>query len=339
MKVTEQFDMEEVKKIDAGFVRKTKKPADDHAPKRPISAYFLFAGEARTKILKDQPSITIAELGKALGVQWNEMSEEDKAPFIALQQKSQKAYSKEMEKYKKTAKYKKHQTAMHAWKIHLTRTPFRKDENTPKRPMTAYILYANSIRDKVVEDNPDFVVTEIMRECGRLWSSLSDEAHKVWSEKAKVLRVAYDKKLAKYKKTKQYAEYTNELMEYKAKNKEKRRRLLGEPKKRKKKKRARQDSGDDSGSRKRRKKNTKSKRASKSPKRKKGKADKKKKSDKKKKADKKKSKPSPSPKRTRKSKRKSRSSPSSSRDRSMKSKRSKKDPKSRKATDKKKKRK
>ena len=38
----------------------------------------------------------------------------------------------------------------------------KKDPNAPKRPMNAYMLYANSVRAQVKEDNPDMPVTEVV---------------------------------------------------------------------------------------------------------------------------------------------------------------------------------
>lgn len=38
----------------------------------------------------------------------------------------------------------------------------KKDPNAPKRPMNAYMLYANSVRAQVKEDNPDMPVTDVV---------------------------------------------------------------------------------------------------------------------------------------------------------------------------------
>jgi len=46
-----------------------------------------------------------------------------------------------------------------------------KDPNAPKRPLTAYFLYANDMRPKVKADNPSFKVS----------SSRSAKARAVWA--------------------------------------------------------------------------------------------------------------------------------------------------------------
>ena len=38
----------------------------------------------------------------------------------------------------------------------------KKDPNAPKKPMNAYMLYANSMRAQVKEENPDLSVTDVV---------------------------------------------------------------------------------------------------------------------------------------------------------------------------------
>ena len=49
----------------------------------------------------------------------------------------------------------------------------KKDPNAPKRPMNAYILYSNSIRSKVREENPDLAMGEIVSSDGPSFASIS----------------------------------------------------------------------------------------------------------------------------------------------------------------------
>lgn len=86
------------------------------------------------------------------------MSDDDKVEFEEMAEEDKKRYQKEMEDYtppsddddsddgggKKTAKRAK------------------KDPNAPKRPMNAYMLYANSVREQVREENPDLSMGEVV---------------------------------------------------------------------------------------------------------------------------------------------------------------------------------
>merc|ERR1719499_162141 len=115
---------------------------------------------------------------------WKAVSEEDRAPFEKKAASAKAAYSTKREKYERSAGYKKHQMRMLAWKIHETKKPFKKDENAPKRSTSAYMHYAASVRSKILKENPDMEVTDVMREQSVWWKALSDGEREPWIKKA-----------------------------------------------------------------------------------------------------------------------------------------------------------
>lgn len=97
--------------------------------------------------------------GKLLGEEWKKLSDNDKVEYEQKAEEDKKRYQKEMENYtppsdddndsddgggKKKAKRAK------------------KDPNAPKKPMNAYMLYANSVRAQVREENPDMSMAEVV---------------------------------------------------------------------------------------------------------------------------------------------------------------------------------
>ncbi len=95
--------------------------------------------------------------GKLLGEEWKKISDDDKAEFEEKAEEDKKRYKKEMQDYtppsdddsddgggKKKAKRAK------------------KDPNAPKRPMNAYMLYANSVRSQIREENPDMAMADVV---------------------------------------------------------------------------------------------------------------------------------------------------------------------------------
>lgn len=64
-------------------------PKKNPKKKKPLSGYMLFCKQERPKIVKAHPNFTFAEVGKALGAAWRELSEAKK------------------DEYKKKAKYEK----------------------------------------------------------------------------------------------------------------------------------------------------------------------------------------------------------------------------------------
>jgi len=256
------LNMEEVMEIESTMGKGTRKPTDINAPKRPLSAYFLWANKTRASVLEANPEYSLPEVGKKLGEMWKSVP---KAEVVALQAKYEKAksaYDKKLEKYRKTANYKKFLHELQAFKIHETKKPFKSDPNAPKRNLSAYMLYGASVRGQIIKENPDISITEVAKEQGIWWKALSEAQRKPWVEKAEAGRKKYQKQLEKYCKTSDYQDYVAERDAYKAKMIAKRNRLMGI---KLKKKRAR--SGDDkkkakkakhSGSRKQRRRSSSS---------------------------------------------------------------------------------
>merc|ERR1719384_1383864 len=130
--------------------------------------------------MKKHEGASMAVVGKEIAKLWKKASSNEKAPFEKKASADKKTYASKMEKYQKTSNYRKHQMRMLAWKIHETKKPFRKDENAPKRSLSAYMLYAGSVRKQVVKENPDMAVTEIMKEQSLMWKALSSSERQKW---------------------------------------------------------------------------------------------------------------------------------------------------------------
>merc|ERR1712130_961532 len=64
-----------------GEEKKQRKKKDPNAPKRPMSAYFLFMNATRPTVRKENPDASIGEVAKILGKMWGEIEPADKAKF------------------------------------------------------------------------------------------------------------------------------------------------------------------------------------------------------------------------------------------------------------------
>merc|ERR1719333_121218 len=89
-----------------------KKPKDKNAPKRNLSAYFLFLAEFRT----ENPNLGLTETSSKAGAKWKSLSETDRAPFAKQAAKDKVHYEREMESYKTTSDYAEHQAVLKEWK-------------------------------------------------------------------------------------------------------------------------------------------------------------------------------------------------------------------------------
>jgi len=183
---------------------------DENAPKRPLSGYMAWQNTVRAKVTKSMPEGSgIGDLGKKMGEMWNKMSDAQKAPFQKKYKSEMEKFNKKMDKYKTTKQYADFQKKKEQHKADsVKKSKFKKDENAPKRPLTAYILFGNDNRDKLVAGGLSF--TEAMSKCGEMWGKLSAAKKKPYEDKAAAAKAKYQKQLEKYKKTATYKNYVAE---------------------------------------------------------------------------------------------------------------------------------
>ncbi|XP_039265455.1 high mobility group protein B2-like [Styela clava] len=77
-----------------------KRKKDPNAPKRPQSAFFLFCGDRRAEIKKENPSFTVGDIAKKLGKLWSEASKDIKEKYDDLGKLAKKQYEKDLKAYK-----------------------------------------------------------------------------------------------------------------------------------------------------------------------------------------------------------------------------------------------
>merc|ERR1712024_303195 len=87
-----------------GEEKKQRKKKDPNAPKRPMSAYFLFMNENRPTVRRDNPDASIGEVAKILGKMWGEIEPEEKAKFDKEAAVAKKKWEAEKAAYAKKAK-------------------------------------------------------------------------------------------------------------------------------------------------------------------------------------------------------------------------------------------
>jgi len=98
-----------------------KRGRDPERPKRPMSAFFLFLNDSRSK----KKDLTPTELAKEAGKEWSTMSEAKKKPYEAKASKAKVAYDKDFKQYVDSGR-------AEMWK---------RDPKKPKKPMTPFILF------------------------------------------------------------------------------------------------------------------------------------------------------------------------------------------------------
>ena len=79
-----------------GSVKKVK---DTNAPKRPISAYFLWCGEERKTIKEEQGNLSTPLMAKELGKRWISVGPQTRARFQNLADMEKEKYKVAMKNY------------------------------------------------------------------------------------------------------------------------------------------------------------------------------------------------------------------------------------------------
>lgn len=202
------------------YEKNLKRPVDTNAPKKPLSAYFQWMASERPKVAKD--TTNVAEITKKLGDMWRTLDEKEKKTWEDKSKKQMEIYKRLMAAYKLTSEHEDYEKSLREFEIKKTYKPFKKDENMPKKAMSAYMVFQSEKRAGIVAKNPDAKVTEIMGMVAAAWKELSEKAKEPFVKKAKKLAEKRAKEVEKYMKSEQQLKYLAEKKEYEQKMKARR---------------------------------------------------------------------------------------------------------------------
>ncbi|ORX96274.1 HMG-box [Basidiobolus meristosporus CBS 931.73] len=90
------------------------------------------------------------------------------------------------------------------------------DKNAPEKPPSAYVMFSNKIRGEFKDQNMSF--TEMAKVVGDRWKTLSPEEREEVEQCASKAKQEYLEALETYKKTPEYHEYQEYLIEFRAKS-------------------------------------------------------------------------------------------------------------------------
>jgi len=152
---------------------------DPNAPKKPLSAYFLFSQEERLKVKAEYPDYSITEVAKELGRRWATIDPAIKQSYERRYQDSRRQYEQAMAAYKPQKK--------------------KKDPNAPKQPLSAYFIFSSEERLKVKGEHPNYSICEIAKELGRRWADMAPEVKQRYQQAAEEGRQKYDQEMAAYR--------------------------------------------------------------------------------------------------------------------------------------------
>lgn len=166
---------------------------DNTIMKKARSAYILYTIDTtvRSKVKKENPDAKLGEISKILGKQWKALSDKEKKKYTDASEK-EKAEVDKLKKEKPELFEKKEKKEKKAKKV--------VDKNKPKRPLNAYMLYAQDARVELKKKNPEMkaVGGEISKKIGEQWNNLAAKDKKKYEDLAKKAKTDYDKKMKDY---------------------------------------------------------------------------------------------------------------------------------------------
>ncbi|PVU95523.1 hypothetical protein BB561_001772 [Smittium simulii] len=77
----------------------------------------------------------------------------------------------------------------------------KKDENAPKRGLSAYMFFSQEYREKVKKENPDATFGQLGKILGEMWKTMTDEQKKPYALKAEKDKQRYETEKANYQAT------------------------------------------------------------------------------------------------------------------------------------------
>ncbi len=90
------------------------------------------------------------------------------------------------------------------------------DKTAPDRPLSAYVIFSNQIREEVRAQNLSF--TDIAKLVGDRWQKLTSDDKEPFESLASAAKERFNVELSQYKKTISYKDYTHYIAEFKAKH-------------------------------------------------------------------------------------------------------------------------
>jgi len=214
------------KKRALSYEKGLKRPKDLNAPKRPLTGYFQWAAENRERAQEECTSSNVAEVTKKLGAMWRSLPADERTGWEEKSKAQMDTYKKDFAEYKKTSKYENFEKSLCEYNIKMTYKPYKKDENMPKRPLSAYMLFAADERPKMMLENGDAKITEIMSLVAKKWKEQTDENKAPYNEKAKTFSVKHAETIETYRKSQHHISYLADKEAYQKRMATKRLRLM-----------------------------------------------------------------------------------------------------------------
>ena len=98
-KIRYQEEMKDYVPMEEEGGRKKKAKKDPNAPKRNMSAYFLYSMHARPQVKEDNPEATFGEIARLISAQFKKLNDKEKKKWEKKAAEDKARYQREMAEY------------------------------------------------------------------------------------------------------------------------------------------------------------------------------------------------------------------------------------------------
>eukprot|EP00049_Salpingoeca_infusionum_P002687 m.58900 g.58900 ORF g.58900 m.58900 type:complete len:215 (+) comp11734_c0_seq1:798-1442(+) len=170
--------------------RRRRRKKDPNKPRGALTPYMCFSKHVRPSIQEAHPGAGVTDIAKIIGQKWRGLTDDEKKPFQELAVKDRARYNAQMKDYTPTPGYEDGGRG---------RKRKQKDPNAPKKPKSAYFIYAEERRPDLRAANPNGKISEIAKLTGEAWRGMTAEEKQPYFDEAARLKQDYDIKVAEYK--------------------------------------------------------------------------------------------------------------------------------------------
>lgn len=182
-------------KVKSAGTKKTKAKKDPNAPKRPLSAYFIWLQDFRAQMRIEQPDLvkSVRDFGQAAGLAWKDVTMEEREPYQEKHLVLKANYNTAMEDYVPPKGYSKSGSMS---------TKKQRDPNAPKKPSTAFFLFmGDGNRIRLKQENPEITPSEVGKVLGAEWRELDAKIKSGYEKTYETNLIQWRKDKAAYEKS------------------------------------------------------------------------------------------------------------------------------------------
>ncbi|VDL43487.1 unnamed protein product [Hymenolepis diminuta] len=191
---------------------------DKNRPKSPLSGFACFVQVIRDKhrTLHPDKNIIFSEFSKKCAELWRVMPPNKRAPFEEMSKIDTKRYNREMGEYVQQQQLTPQNSMGSVNSQSLNQSGYDgphhyhtmrgggvkrmrrlKDPAMPKRALSAFFFFCDQQRPQIRSAHPEWRVSEIAKELGRLWDECTDKAP--FERQAQSDKLRYEEEMRQYK--------------------------------------------------------------------------------------------------------------------------------------------